>query len=54
LTTQKDLVKLRVNDLAGRPLWALRIRLTFRAGQEQIDALIRGVMNNPSRQGGQQ
>jgi tetraacyldisaccharide 4'-kinase len=54
LTTQKDLVKLRVNDLGGRPLWALRIRLMFRAGQEQIDALIRGVMNNPSRQGGQQ
>ncbi|MBI1915771.1 MAG: tetraacyldisaccharide 4'-kinase [Planctomycetes bacterium] len=27
VTTQKDLVKLRLSDLAGRPLWALRIRL---------------------------
>ena len=27
VTTQKDLVKLRLPDLAGRPLWALRIRL---------------------------
>ncbi len=27
LTTQKDLVKLRLPELAGRPLWALRIHL---------------------------
>src|SRR5262249_8534077 len=27
VTTQKDLVKLRLSQLSGRPLWALRIRL---------------------------
>lgn len=27
VTTQKDLVKVRLTELAGRPLWALRIRL---------------------------
>src|SRR5262249_42562101 len=27
VTTQKDLVKLRLPDLAARPLWALRIAL---------------------------
>jgi tetraacyldisaccharide 4'-kinase len=37
LTTQKDLVKLRVLQLGGRPLWAVRIRLAFRAGQEILE-----------------
>jgi tetraacyldisaccharide 4'-kinase len=40
LTTQKDLVKLRLPDLAGRPLWAVRIRLAFRAGQPELDRLL--------------
>ncbi len=37
VTTQKDLVKLRLPDLAGRELWALRIRLDVGAGKEQFD-----------------
>jgi len=32
ITTQKDLVKLRLPDLAGRPLWAVRVRLCGRDG----------------------
>src|SRR5262249_26720763 len=40
VTTQKDLVKLRLADLAGRPLWALRIRLAFVAGQTELDRLL--------------
>jgi tetraacyldisaccharide 4'-kinase len=32
-TTQKDWVKLRVSELAGRPLWAVRIGLAFRDGE---------------------
>jgi tetraacyldisaccharide 4'-kinase len=45
-TTQKDWVKLRVPDLAGRPLWAVRIGLTFRDGQEVFDATLRQVAPN--------
>lgn len=37
VTTQKDLVKLRIDDLAGRPLWALRIGLAFRRGQVELE-----------------
>jgi tetraacyldisaccharide 4'-kinase len=44
VTTQKDLVKLRLRDLSGRPLWAVRIRLTFRAGQTDLDALLERVL----------
>ena len=37
VTTQKDLVKLRLTDLGGRELWALRIQLHFEAGQDEFD-----------------
>jgi tetraacyldisaccharide 4'-kinase len=37
VTTQKDLVKLRLNDLGGRLLWALRIGIHVNAGQEALD-----------------
>jgi tetraacyldisaccharide 4'-kinase len=33
-TTQKDLVKLRLTELAGRPLWALRIGLQVESGED--------------------
>lgn len=33
-TTQKDFVKLRVPALGGRPLWAVRVGLHFREGEE--------------------
>lgn len=41
VTTQKDLVKLRVSQIGGRPLWAVRIGLTFRAGEEAFVHLLR-------------
>jgi tetraacyldisaccharide 4'-kinase len=40
-TTQKDWVKLRVAELAGRPLRAVRIGLVFRDGQTEFDAVLR-------------
>src|SRR5207249_10051819 len=40
VTTQKDLVKLRISNLAGRPLWAVRVGLAFGAGQAELEALI--------------
>lgn len=39
-TTQKDFVKLRIDELAGRPLWAVRIGLDFLDGQETFDRLL--------------
>lgn len=41
VTTQKDLVKLRLDQLGGRQLWALRIRLSFSTGQEAFDRQLR-------------
>ena len=43
-TTQKDWVKLRLPDLAGRPLRAVRIGLVFRDGQEAFEAALRSVI----------
>lgn len=43
VTTQKDLVKLRLSDLGGRELWALRIRLHVEAGGEEFDRKLEGV-----------
>jgi tetraacyldisaccharide 4'-kinase len=37
-TTQKDLVKLQLTHLGGRPLWALRIALEIRAGKDALEA----------------
>jgi tetraacyldisaccharide 4'-kinase len=37
VTTQKDLVKLRLPNLGGQALWALRVGLHFEAGQEALD-----------------
>jgi tetraacyldisaccharide 4'-kinase len=42
-TTQKDWVKLRLPDLDGRPLVAVKIELAFRDGQEAFDAALRQV-----------
>jgi tetraacyldisaccharide 4'-kinase len=44
VTTQKDWVKLRVAELGGHPLRALRIGLAFRDGREGFDAELRRVM----------
>ena len=40
VTTQKDWVKLRLTELAGRPLWALRIGLHFTQGQDEFDRTV--------------
>jgi tetraacyldisaccharide 4'-kinase len=44
VTTQKDLVKLRLARLDGRPLWALRIRLHVESGQEALDRKLQDVI----------
>ena len=43
-TTQKDWVKLRLPALAGRRLWAVRIGLTFRSGQDAFTAALERVL----------
>jgi tetraacyldisaccharide 4'-kinase len=45
VTTQKDLVKLRLSDLGGRELWALRIELHVEDGKEEFDRILEGVGN---------
>jgi tetraacyldisaccharide 4'-kinase len=40
ICTQKDLVKLRVSQLGGRPLWALAIELEILNGLENFEALL--------------
>jgi tetraacyldisaccharide 4'-kinase len=47
VTTQKDLVKLRLARLAGRPLWALRIRLHVEAGQEVLEGKLLSLVRGP-------
>jgi tetraacyldisaccharide 4'-kinase len=44
LTTQKDWVKLRLPDLAQRPLWSVRIGLCFLDGQEQFEEQLSQVL----------
>lgn len=46
-TTQKDFVKLRIADLAERPLWAIRIGLSFIEGKEAFDEQLLSVMSKP-------
>ncbi len=40
LTTQKDSVKLRLPDLAGVPLWAVRVGLKFIDGEDGVRAAL--------------
>jgi tetraacyldisaccharide 4'-kinase len=44
VTTQKDLVKLRLSQLGGRPVWAVQIALQPTAGQDALDHQLRGVL----------
>jgi tetraacyldisaccharide 4'-kinase len=44
VTTQKDLVKLRISQLGGRPLWALAIRLQVDTGREELDRKLEAVL----------
>ena len=45
VTTHKDLVKLRISDLAGRPLWALRIEMAFQTNQPAIESVLARVLD---------
>jgi len=44
VTTQKDLVKLRLSRLGERPLWALRVRLHLERGREEFERRLRAVV----------
>jgi tetraacyldisaccharide 4'-kinase len=45
VTTQKDLVKLRLPLLGGKPLWALRIGLDVTAGRQALENRMAEVAN---------
>jgi tetraacyldisaccharide 4'-kinase len=47
VTTQKDLVKLRLTDLGGRALFALRVRLHVTSGQDEFDRKLLSLARCP-------
>lgn len=47
--TQKDLVKLRQDEIAGRPLWAVEIEMQFLEGRELLEDLVDRVTNGDAR-----
>jgi tetraacyldisaccharide 4'-kinase len=47
VTTQKDLVKLRLSYFDDCPLWCLRIRLRVESGQDALDERLRSVLPSP-------
>src|SRR5207245_2175899 len=49
VTTQKDMVKLRLSLLGGRPLWALRISMELGAGRDMLDGKLNAALNSGSR-----
>jgi tetraacyldisaccharide 4'-kinase len=44
VTTQKDLVKVRLPRLAGKELWALRVRLCVESGQDALDRKLKEAL----------
>jgi tetraacyldisaccharide 4'-kinase len=44
VTTQKDLVKLRLDRIGDRELWALRIHLRIDRGREELDGKLKGIV----------
>jgi len=44
VTTQKDSVKLRVGELGGRPLWAVRVGVRFTSGEVELRTMLREVL----------
>jgi tetraacyldisaccharide 4'-kinase len=52
VTTQKDLVKLRLPRLGDRPLWALRVRLHVEAGQDALDDQLLSALPAPGPEPG--
>lgn len=50
VTTQKDLVKIRLSVLGSRPLWALRIQMRLETGQDLLDRKLMGALSpDPGR-----
>lgn len=47
-TTQKDLVKIRIDRLADKELWALQIQLQVRSGREELERSLSAI-NFPRR-----
>ena len=47
VVTQKDWVKLRLDELGGRPFWALRIGLEFQSGKDIFDRSVLSVARGP-------
>ncbi len=45
-TTQKDFVKLRLTDLADRPVWAVRIGLRFTDGEDVVRGKLRAAVGS--------
>jgi tetraacyldisaccharide 4'-kinase len=45
MTTQKDYVKLRIADLADRPLWAVRIGLRYLEGEEAFQEKLKSLVS---------
>jgi tetraacyldisaccharide 4'-kinase len=43
-TTQKDQVKLRLAELAGRPVWAVRVGLRFTDGEDVFAGMLRAAV----------
>ena len=48
ISTLKDLVKVRRDDIAGLPLAALEIALTIRTGEDELAALVRRAAGRPA------
>jgi tetraacyldisaccharide 4'-kinase len=48
--TQKDLVKLRQDEVAGCPLWSVEIEMQFLSGRELIEERVKRVVDDDGRQ----
>ena len=46
VTTQKDLVKIRLDRLGDHELWALAIQLEVRRGQEMLEEKLLQIVRN--------
>jgi tetraacyldisaccharide 4'-kinase len=44
IVTQKDMVKLRLSRLGGRPLWSLRVRLQVEAGADELESRLEAAL----------
>ena len=42
--TCKDLVKLQADQIAGPPLWGVRIEMEFKTGQELLESRLESIL----------